>query len=128
MAMVSSPAQLLLGNEAIGMTKRFLQGIAVNQDTLARHVIEAVGPGGHFLQQRHTLDHFRGELWRSELLTRQPYGIWQAAGGKDMAERIQEKLVEIVETHRVPDLPEGVTAAVERLQREGEAELTAGRK
>jgi trimethylamine--corrinoid protein Co-methyltransferase len=128
MAMVSSPAQLLLGNEAIGMTKRFLQGIAVNQDTLARHVIEAVGPGGHFLQQRHTLDHFRGELWRSELLTRQPYGIWQAAGGKDMAQRIQEKLVEIVETHRVPDLPEGVTAAVERLQREGEAELTAGRK
>ncbi|MDJ0784686.1 MAG: trimethylamine methyltransferase family protein [Desulfosarcinaceae bacterium] len=128
MAMVSSPAQLLLGNEAIGMTKRFLEGITINQDTLARQIIAAVGPGGHFLQQRHTLDHFRAELWQSELLTRQPYGIWQAAGSKDMAERIQDKLIEIVETHRVPSLPQEVIAAVERLRRDGEAELTGGPK
>jgi trimethylamine--corrinoid protein Co-methyltransferase len=128
MAMVSSPAQLLLGNEAIGMTRRFLQGIKITQETLARHVIEAVGPGGHFLQERHTLDHFRGELWRSELLTRQPYGKWQAAGGKDMAERIQDKLVEIIATHRVAQLPDKVMAAVARLQRDGEAELTGGGK
>lgn len=125
MAMVSSPAQLLLGNEAIGMTKRFLEGIRVNQETLARHVIEAVGPGGHFLQQRHTLDHFRSELSRSELLTRQPYGTWKKAGGKDMAQRIQEKLVEIIENHTIPELPGNTLAALEKLKADGEAELTA---
>jgi trimethylamine--corrinoid protein Co-methyltransferase len=125
MAMVSSPAQLLLGNEAIGMTKRFLQGIEVNADTLARHVIEKVGPGGHFLQQRHTLDHFRKELWRSELLTRQPYEIWKKGGGKDMAQRIQEKLVHILDTHAVPSLPDKVLAAIEKIKTDGEAELAA---
>jgi trimethylamine--corrinoid protein Co-methyltransferase len=125
MAMVSSPAQLLLGNEAIGMTKRFLQGIRVNQETLARHVIEAVGPGGQFLQQRHTLDHFRTELWRSELLTRQPYEIWKEAGSKDMAQRIQEKLVDILATHEVPQLPQNILSTIERMKSEGEAELTA---
>ena len=125
MAMVSSPAQLLLGNEAIGMTKRFLEGIRVDQDTLARHVIEAVGPGGHFLQQRHTLDHFREELWRSELLTRQPYEKWKESGGKDMAGRIQDKLIDILDTHEVPALPAGVLAAVEKIKVDGQAELTA---
>jgi trimethylamine--corrinoid protein Co-methyltransferase len=125
MAMVSSPAQLLLGNEAIGMTKRFLEGIRVDQDTLARHVIEAVGPGGHFLQQRHTLDHFREELWRSELLTRQPYEKWKESGGKDMAGRIQDKLIDILDTHEVPALPAGILAAVEKIKIDGQAELTA---
>jgi len=125
MAMVSSPAQLMLGNEAIGMTKRFLQGIQVTPDTLARQVIETVGPGGHFLQQRHTLDHFRSELWQSELLTRQPYEIWEKSGAKDMEQRIQEKLVEVLDTHGVPTLPDNVRTAIEKLKIDGEAELTA---
>jgi trimethylamine--corrinoid protein Co-methyltransferase len=125
MAMVSSPAQLMLGNEAIGMTKRFLQGIQVTPDTLARHVIEAVGPGGHFLQQRHTLDHFRSELWRSDLLTRQPYEIWEKAGSRDMAQRIQDKLIDILDTHAIPALPDKVRAAIEQIKIDGEAELVA---
>jgi trimethylamine--corrinoid protein Co-methyltransferase len=125
MAMVSSPAQLLLGNEAIGMTRRFLRGIEVNADTLARHVIAAVGPGGHFLQQRHTLDHFRDELWQSELLTRQPYELWEKAGGKDMAQRIQDKLIDIIDSHKVPQLPSKVLSAIEKIKIDGEAALTA---
>jgi len=124
MAMVCSPAQLLLGNEAIGMTRRFLEGIRVNQETVARRVVEAVGPGGHFLNQPHTVKHFRSELWRSELLTRQPYEIWQAEGGKDMRQRIQEKLMEILETHTVASLPPDVLGALENIRTRGEAELT----
>jgi len=122
--MVCSRAQLLLGNEAIGMTRRFLEGIRVNQETVARRVVEAVGPGGHFLNQPHTVKHFRSELWRSELLTRQPYEIWQAEGGKDMRQRIQEKLMEILETHTVASLPPDVLGALENIRTRGEAELT----
>jgi trimethylamine--corrinoid protein Co-methyltransferase len=125
MAMVSSTAQLLLGNEAIGMTRRFLQGIEVTPETLARQVIENVGPGGHFLQQRHTLDHFRSELWRSELLTRQPYELWQQAGAKDMSQRIQDKLIDILDTHEVPQLSSKVRGAIDKIKIDGEAELTA---
>ncbi|MGD8345530.1 MAG: trimethylamine methyltransferase family protein, partial [Desulfobacterales bacterium] len=47
--MVCSTAQLILGDENIGMAKRFMRGIEVSQETLAREVIEKVGPGGHFL-------------------------------------------------------------------------------
>jgi trimethylamine--corrinoid protein Co-methyltransferase len=123
MAMVCSCAQLLLGNEAIGMTKRFIQGIEISQETLARSVIEAVGPGGHFLDQRHTLDHFRQELSRSDLLCREPFENWKRAGEKDTAHRIQDRLADILENHRVPELPAKVRSAIEKIRIDGEAEL-----
>jgi trimethylamine---corrinoid protein Co-methyltransferase len=123
MAMVCSPAQLVLGNEAIGMTKRFIEGIRVNQETIARHVIESVGPGGHFLSEPHTIDHFRGELWRSDLLTRQNYETWKAEGGKDMSQRIQDRIKEILETHTVKPLSNNTLSALEKIKQNGEAEL-----
>jgi trimethylamine--corrinoid protein Co-methyltransferase len=125
MAMVCSPAQLVLGNEAIGWAKRFIRGIEVNRDTIAREVIEAVGPGGHFLQQQHTVDHFRKELWRPEVLTRQHYTNWEKDGAKDMFQRIQEKLKDIVENHQVPPLPDKTLAALQDIKLRGEKELTA---
>jgi len=124
MAMVCSPAQLLLGNEAIGMTKRFIEGIRVTPETLARQEIQEVGPGGHFLTRRHTLDNFRKELWQTDLLTRQPYGAWEREGAKDLGQRIQDRLAEILEGHKVPPLPDKTLAALEKIKRDGEAELT----
>jgi trimethylamine--corrinoid protein Co-methyltransferase len=127
MAMVCSPAQLVLGNEAIGMTKRFIEGIRVDQETIARHVVEAVGPGGHFLNEPHTVNHFRNELWRSDLLTRQPYETWKAEGSKDMSQRIQDRLKEIIETHTVAPLSDNILSALERIKQKGEAELIAAK-
>lgn len=124
MAMVCSPAQLVLGNDAIGWAKRFIRGIEVNRDTLAREIIEAVGPGGHFLQQQHTLDHFRKELWRPQLLTRQHYAKWKKNGAKDLYQRIQEKLKDILDNHPVPPLPDKILAALKNIRQRGEKELT----
>jgi len=124
MAMVCSPAQLVLGNDAIGWAKRFIRGIEVNRETIAREVIEAVGPGGHFLQQQHTLDHFRKELWRPAVLTRQHYTNWEKDGAKDMYQRIQEKLKDIIENHQVPPLPDKTLAALQDIKQRGEKELT----
>jgi trimethylamine--corrinoid protein Co-methyltransferase len=123
-AMVCSTAQLVLGDEAIGWTKRFIRGVEVNAETIAREVIEAVGPGGHFLQQDHTVEHLRKELWRSKLLTRQAYDDWEKSGSKDMYQRIQEKLEAIIENHKVPSLPSKTVAALQRIKHQGEKELS----
>jgi trimethylamine--corrinoid protein Co-methyltransferase len=113
-----------LGNEVIGMAKRFIQGIRVDRDTLARDVIEKVGPGGHFLQQKHTVRHMRDELWMPSLLARQHHDVWKQEGAKDMAQRVGERAREIVEGHRVAPLPGKTLTALERLKCAGEAELT----
>jgi trimethylamine--corrinoid protein Co-methyltransferase len=120
MAMVCSTEMLVLGDEAIGMAKRFIRGIEVTGETLARPVIEQVGPGGHFLQDNHTLRHFRTELWRPRLMTRQEYSIWQQSGAKDINQRIRERLEGIRDNQQVPALPDHVLASLDRIKRKAE--------
>jgi trimethylamine--corrinoid protein Co-methyltransferase len=122
--MVCSAEMLVMGNEVIGMAKRFIEGIRVDPETLARDVIEKVGPGGHFLQEKHTVRHMRDELWMPGLLTRQHRDVWQAEGARDMAQRVRERVQGLVEGHQVRPLPDEILAALESLKREGEAELT----
>ena len=121
--MICSTAQLVLGNENIGMTKRFVRGITVNQETLAREVIDTVGPGGHFLQEPHTLEHFKDELWVPGLMTREPREVWQQAGSKDLSVVIQERLREILETHKIPALADKTLSAIRKIREKGENSL-----
>ena len=125
--MVCSTAQLILGDENIGMAKRFLRGIEVNRETLARELIENVGPGGHYLDQNHTYDHFKNELWMPDLMTRSASEEWQSQGAKDMATRIQEKLEDIVKNHEAPSLPDNTLTALKTIRQKGEKELVKGK-
>jgi trimethylamine--corrinoid protein Co-methyltransferase len=121
--MICSAEMLVLGNEVVGMAKHFIRGIEVNSETLARDVIQKVGPGGNFLQEEHTFRHFRNELWIPTLLSRQPYGVWQQEGAKDMGVRVNEKVKEILDTHEVPPLPDNTLSSLEKLKLDGEKEL-----
>jgi len=60
--LVGSYDMLVMSNEIIGMVKRIMGGIPVNEETLAVDVIAKVGPGGHFLGEKHTFKHFR-KFW-----------------------------------------------------------------
>jgi trimethylamine---corrinoid protein Co-methyltransferase len=123
MGMICSAEMLVMGDEVIGMVKRFIQGIEVNPDTLAREVIEKVGPGGNFLQEEHTLHHFRKEHWIPSLMARQKYETWKQEGQKTMGKRVQEKIRQILENHRLPSLADSVLGELDRLKKEGEREL-----
>ena len=125
MAMSCAVEQLVLGNDIIGMTKRFLRGFEVSDEHLALDVISQVGPGGHYLQQSHTLKHFRNELWRSRIFTRQPFEKWKEEGSKDVEARAREEIRRILDTHKPESLPENVLTELERIKTKGEKELTS---
>jgi len=95
----------------------------VDAETLARDVIEKVGPGGHYLQEKHTVRHMRDEIWMPGLLTRQHREVWKAEGAKDLAQRVGERARALAENHQPTPLPDKTLAALERLRRKGEAEL-----
>jgi trimethylamine--corrinoid protein Co-methyltransferase len=107
----------------IGYTRRFVEGIRVDADTLAREVIEKVDTGGHFLLEDHTLRHFKKELWFPELFDRRQRVQWQAEGGKDVNGRIQDRLDQILDTHQPPPLDHAKTAAIAKIKRRRAAEL-----
>lgn len=104
--LLGSLDMLVLSDEAISMTKRIMQGIPVNRESLAVDVISRVGPGGHFLQDKHTMTHFKKEIWIPTLLDRRNLGDWEESGRKSMGDRIKERVREILVTHRPHPLEE----------------------
>jgi len=123
--MACSLEQLVMSNEIIGMTKRFVDGITVTRETIARQIIEDVGPGGHFLVQQHTIDHFRQELWTSKLLNRQTIDAWKTSGEPSMEDRVKQEVRKISETHTPEPLSDKIVSELDRLKREGEKEILA---
>jgi len=86
-----SPAQAVIDDEIIAYVKRYLQGVSVNEEALAVELIKQVGISGSFLEQPHTADHFRTELFMPKLLFRQPREEWESQGSKDLANRAEER-------------------------------------
>lgn len=123
--MACSLEQLVMSNEIIGMAKRFVQGITIDRETIARQVIEDVGPASHFITHPHTLKHFKKELHTSRLLNRQNIESWNAAGKPTMESRVKQEVEQIINTHKVQPLSDKIISELERLKIEGEKEITA---
>lgn len=119
-ALTVSKESLVLDNEMIGALYRVLEGIDVNQTTLALDVIHRVGPGGHYLGQRHTMQFLQREQFIPSLSDRLTRENWERAGSKSMADRAHERVEEILAQHQVDPLPPQVEAELERIVREVE--------
>jgi trimethylamine--corrinoid protein Co-methyltransferase len=72
-----SYAEMMMDCEIFSIIHKMMSGIAVNDETLALDAIAAVGPGGHFLAQKHTRAHMR-EVFVPQFLDRRPYGEWES--------------------------------------------------
>lgn len=120
--LTGSPEMMVLTNEIISMTRRFIEGIRIDDEALAVKVINEVGPGGEFLSHDHTMDHWR-ELWLPQVFDRQRLDPWEEKGAKDVNARLQEITVGILDEHTVEGLPDSVEEDIERiLQDDTEAE------
>lgn len=65
-----SPAAIYLSNEIIDQLTNYAKGVEVNDDTLLLDVIDKVGPGGHFLEDKSTRKRFK-KMWYPKLFTRE---------------------------------------------------------
>ncbi len=113
--LIGSLEYLVLCNEGVGAVKFMTRGLEITPDMLALDVIEKVGPGGHFLTEQHTLDHFRNQMHFTRLFNRNNYDNWQAAGSKTFGESANALLKEILQWHEVPPLAPEVEQAVKDL-------------
>jgi trimethylamine--corrinoid protein Co-methyltransferase len=106
-----SPEMMVLTNEIISMSRRFVEGIRVDDEALAVDVIHDVGPGGEFLSHQHTMAHWR-ELWLPQLFDRQRLDPWIARGSKGLGTRLREITIGLMSEHQVEALPDAVEAEI----------------
>jgi len=115
------PEAMVFGNDIMDYALRFIQGFEVNDDALAVDIINKVGPGGSFLGEKHTLEHFR-ERWIPRF-TVDSFEAWQRKGSKSIAQVAKEKTEEILATHKPEPIPEDVDREISRILKRAEAEL-----
>ncbi len=105
--------QLLMDCEIYRLVRKMIEGIVVDDETLAVEVIRAVGPGGNFLTQKHTKKHMR-ELWQPRFLDRRPYNVWEEKrdGAREWA-RAQAQ--EILKNHQPQGLEPKLAGELARI-------------
>ena len=109
-----SPAFMVLVNEMLFNVNQLMNGLPVTDETLAVDVIDSVGPGGHYLQHPHTLEHFQ-DVRYSDLFERKIYGQWESEGGKRFEERLRETTRKAMAHEPAPLDPE-VVKELDRMQ------------
>jgi trimethylamine--corrinoid protein Co-methyltransferase len=112
--MTASYQQLVAMNEVAGLVKRFMRGVEISEETIALDVIDQVGPGGHFLGEEHTFDHFRRN-WIPDLFDRLPRDEWQSNGGLTLGDRAADRVREILEGHQPAPLDEAIAGELESI-------------
>lgn len=110
------PELMVLVDELIDMVKVLMGGIEINDETLPLNLIEEVGPGSDYLSEGHTLKHFP-KFWVPRIFDR---SFIRNEGTKDCEQLLNEKTIEILETHEPKPLSEDL---VTELQKAGKSWL-----
>jgi trimethylamine--corrinoid protein Co-methyltransferase len=90
--------QMMMDCEIFDIIYRMMQGIIVNDETLALETIHKVGPHGNFLTQKHTCKHMR-DIWIPKYMDRRPYEVWleQGDGPREWA---KSHAIDLYENHQ----------------------------
>jgi trimethylamine--corrinoid protein Co-methyltransferase len=117
---------LLLLDDMITSARRLLDGIDVTPDTLATDVIENVCSKiekgrrvGHFLDQRHTLAWYEKEHRprKDFVFEKHSREKWMELGGKTFIQRANERVKEILRTHKPEPLPKEIETKIAEIRK-----------
>ncbi len=100
--LIVSLESLLFADEIISAVSHFMNGIEVNEETLALDVIEKVGPLGNFLTEKHTVKFLEQETWHSQIMSRKHFRSIITKGGKTIKQKLEEKAHRIIEEDTRP--------------------------
>lgn len=118
-ALTWSPVQAVLDDDIAGWIRRFLEGVKVNDETLAIDLIKEVGPiPGYYLNKQHTRQWWRKEQFIPRVADREAYQEWLDKGRKDTIARAQERVDEILSAHKPTPLTSSQKEEIERILKE----------
>lgn len=121
--MTFSYLQLVIDDEIARYIKHIFAGVRGEPERRALEVIEAVGPGGNFVDQVHTVKHFRQEFWFSSLMERVAWSAWEAQELRGMEARAREKALHLLAEHQPEPLDEAQIREIDSIVESARREL-----
>jgi trimethylamine--corrinoid protein Co-methyltransferase len=96
--------KFVLDDEMCGMVRHLQAGFEVSPETLAFDAIAAVGCGGNYLQQKHTIKRCRTEFYGPAVSDRAGLSHWVESGGEDAVDRAKTRWQKLLEAHEDPPM------------------------
>ena len=113
------PVQAILDDDVAGMIGRYLEGVEVNDETLAIDLIEEVGPiPGEYLSKEHTRKWWRKDQFVPNVADILTYPEWLNRGKKSCLEYARERMEDILTSHRPTPLTPSQDKEVEEILEE----------
>lgn len=115
--------QFVIDNDIIKMVRKVVEGIDINDESLAVDVIKEVGTGGNFIMQEHTMQHMKKVQSKPRLMDRGMRHSWEANGSKNLAEIAHEESLRILKNHKPKPLEDSIVSKLKSIIRDAEEEF-----
>jgi len=112
------PEAIILDDDLYHQSRYYLLNMDVNPETLAVDIVNEVGPGGHFLSQKHTRVHMRTSMVRGVIHQLDSMGKYL-----NPVEYAREKVAWILENHHPEPPPADVQKEIDRIVATADKEL-----
>jgi trimethylamine--corrinoid protein Co-methyltransferase len=100
--LTAHPLQAVLDDDIAGMIGRFLEGVDVNQETLAIELIGKVGPiPGFYLDKEHTRKWWKHEQYMPQAADMLNLAEWKKTGKRTALDYAKERMKDILESHMI---------------------------
>lgn len=114
------PEAIFLDDDLFHQARYSLLDMDISPETLAIDVIKEVGPGGHYLSQKHTRQYMRTSMVRGAIHQLDATGQY-----RDPVDYARERVAWILENHHPEPPPEDVQREINRILSAADEELKA---
>ena len=95
----SSYETMVVADELVGWVKAYLDGLTIDEDSLAVAEIAAAGPGGTHLGRKYSRTHLR-DFFRPRMISQDSFESWESAGAPSLLDRAAERTRELRSSER----------------------------
>ncbi len=118
--------QVLMDNEIVAMNRKVMEGVPVNEETLAIEAIKEVGVGHDFLGHMSTMENIDlpsdPQIWDRTML-----GEWQSNGSTSAVERAHAMVEDIMANHVVLPIDAAVLEKLEAIAKAADEQFVKTR-
>lgn len=120
--MAGSLELLLYSNDLLSYLNNLVQGVQIDEDTMALELMMECGLGGSYITEEHTMEHL-DDTWSSQTFYNLGYDKWKAAGEVDYLARANERVRKILEAGIRAPKSEELMSRLDRIIEQAEARL-----
>ena len=95
----SSYETMVVADELVGWVKAYLDGVTIDDESMAVAEIAAAGPGGTHLGRKYSRRHLR-DFFRPRLISQDSFESWETAGAPSLLDRAAERTRELGASER----------------------------